>query len=421
MFRSLRRTFSRELVKSHYDVTILGAGINGLALAWKLSAHDCFKEDSTRKILVIDKRNVLDHDYTTPSNRVFSLTHQSLDMFEKLNLSKTSTDEIRYTDGIQVWNHNSGAFLRFDNHHRPVGWQHFGAIVNHNYLMSNLVKQVRDQNVDFFFTPDKIKYIDNFKQKGAEITFENGDQINTKLLVCAEAGQSDVSHLLGVGAKGVWHNQWAITCSVRSADIHQNLAFQKYFSEEVIGILPTGNDTWSIVWSVRRDYHDYLVDLSANDFLRELNSKIKADDQKSQGFVEPPFFTERLDKISAFPLTTKLLDSFVVNNVVFVGDSAHKIHPMLGQGLNLGLTDVSELTRQLFWMLDHCIDLKRSEYLADWSKNMHKNNLFFQSAVEFLKMSYYSSNPVISTARDATILAINSSDTLKKKLVSLAN
>lgn len=413
--------FSRDLVKSHYDVTILGGGITGLSLAWKLAEHDFFKEESARKILVIDKHNVLDHDYSSPSNRVFSLTHHSLEMFNKLDLSKMSNSMINYTDGIQVWNHGSSAFLRFDDHHRNSNWKHFGAIVNHNYLMSKLVNQVKNQGVDFFFTPDKIKYIDNVNQKGVEITFENGDQINTNLLVSAEAGQSNVAQLLGVGSRGVWHNQWAITCSLKSAEVHQNIAFQKYFPEEVIGILPTGHDTWSIVWSVRRDYHDYLVDLPVNDFLRELNAKINTQGQPKTGFAEPPFFTERLDKITAFPLTTTLLDSFVDNNVVFVGDSAHKIHPMLGQGLNLGLTDVSELTKQLFWMLDHCIDLKRSDYLKDFSLKMYRNNFFFQSAVEFLKIGYYSSNPVIATARDATVSAINSSDLLKKGLVTLAN
>ena len=196
------------------------------------------------------------------------------------------------------------------------------------------------------------------------------------------------------------------------------MAFQVFHESGVLGLLPLPNQTYNVVWSVSLPFYDYLINLSDHDFLEEINSKLQSN--KEEDFTRPPTLTSQVSKRVGFHLsTTNLENYFSGQRVVFMGDSAHTIHPMVGQGLNLGIGDARTLAERLADNLRYGLGVSSREALIAFEKEAKLRNYGLQMGVEGLKVLFES--PWAEPLREAAAEVVGASAAVREGVYRQAN
>ena len=200
---------------------------------------------------------------------------------------------------------------------------------------------------------------------------------------------------------------------------YQKIAFQVFHKEGVLGLLPLPGNQYNLVWSLDPHLYEQLISTTDTEFLKELNDHLSTQIPPNPDFFHPPMIEKLVSRKIGFPLQTSNLENYIQKNIVFIGDSAHTIHPMLGQGLNLGIADASDLTHHLTNNLKYGLALNDPRELDSFGKQARWRNYRLQTAVEALKIGYGAEN--ISTLRDLTINSLNTNQTIKSILEDLVN
>ena len=165
-------------------------------------------------------------------------------------------------------------------------------------------------------------------------------------------------HKHGIGATGFSYNQNGLVCTVETLRPNE-VAFQRFLKTGPIALLPLWGNYSSIVWSCPYNMYRDLEDLSDEEFIARLNRVLQAPSDatfvggmipgnfKSTAFELPPIITAQSTRRFAFPLGLTHATAYTSERMALIGDAAHRIHPMAGQGLNLGLSDVAFLANAL--------------------------------------------------------------------------
>lgn len=219
----------------------------------------------------------------------------------------------------------------------------------------------------------------------------------------------------GPTTSGPWSPTWR---GALTSDGHQNLAFQVFHEGGVLGLLPLPANQYNLVWSLSLPRFDHLVNLGEADFLAELNAKLQS--CADSGRARPPRLARQASRRFGFHLTTSNLENyFSGGRVVFLGDAAHTIHPMLGQGLNLGLRDAHALGLRLARALGRGRGLACAEELLGFEAEAKLRNYAFQAAVEALKVGFES--PWAEPARRLGAGLLGASAGARAELYRVAN
>lgn len=199
---------------------------------------------------------------------------------------------------------------------------------------------------------------------------------------------------------------------------HINLAFQVFHETGVLGLLPLPDSSYNVVWSVSLPFYDYLINLSHYDFLEELNYYLQSNDDSN--FIRPPKMVSQISKRFGFNLSTSNLENYYNGNkIVFLGDSAHTIHPMIGQGLNLGIQDARTLGSQLQRNMKYGLGLTANEGLYEFEKEAKLRNYDLQMTVELLKIMYES--PWVEQLRQVGSKVVETNPQLREIMYRIAN
>lgn len=191
-----------------------------------------------------------------------------------------------------------------------------------------------------------------------------------------------------------------------------------FHNEGVLGLLPLPNNEYNLVWSVSLPFYDYLINLTEHDFLKEVNNKLQSGSGTS--FTPPPIMTSQVSKRFGFHLTSSNLENYYSGGrVVFLGDAAHTIHPMIGQGLNLGIQDACSLGTELANNMRYGLGLASSDGLLRFENEAKLRNYALQATVEGLKVVYES--PWIEDVRQLTTGFLETNVFIRQELYRLAN
>jgi 2-polyprenyl-6-methoxyphenol hydroxylase-like FAD-dependent oxidoreductase len=186
----------------------------------------------------------------------------------------------------------------------------------------------------------------------------------------------------------------------------------------VLGLLPLPDSSYNVVWSVSLPLYDLLINLSDHDFISEINSRLQS--SSDQNFTNPPLMTSQIRKRFGFYLSTSNLENYYNGSkVVFLGDSAHTIHPMIGQGLNLGIQDAKTLGYQLQRNMNYGLGLSAKEGLLEFEKEAKLRNYNLQMTVEALKIMYQS--PWVEDVRQMGTKIIELSPGIREQMYRIAN
>ena len=263
--------------------------------------------------------------------RVSAITPSTQDFLSSINI----WDKIQRKKGFsatKVWDQNSHGHLNF--YAKDEGIEYLGYIVENDLIQSALFNAIDQSKVSMInakllgFTKTDIGYT---------VNLENGESHSCKLLVGADGSQSKVRDLAEIQVTEHDYHQKAIIANIVSEKPLMNTTWQRFLSDSILAILPLSNHQASIVWSCKEALAN---ELEAKD--KTIFNKMLSEASEYQFGV-----LELESSKKSFPLVSRTAKEYVRANLALIGDAAHNIHPLAGQGANLGFSDVIELSKQL--------------------------------------------------------------------------
>ena len=334
---------------------IIGGGIVGVTLALKLALQQ-------QKVTLIDARPELSElqwqqKLQQRDARVFALSIASIELLKEVGawqLIAQSGRKADYTQ-MQVWQQDGRGELNFGDDRVP---QLLGSMVEPFVIEQALYQRMAADDVKEYLTliaGHKVTMLDWLgTQQGYQVHLDNGDKLQGKLLIGADGRGSLVRREAGIGLDTLDYNQTAICCAIKTEKPHKATARQLMLPTGTLALLPLADVTeqdkanpqhWqSVVWSLPRNRALELLQLNEEDSEETadtLRRELAAASQYALGDIE------QLESIASFPLNAQQAKNYVKDNLVLVGDAAHGVHPLAGQGLNLGMLDVSALVEIL--------------------------------------------------------------------------
>ena len=195
--------------------------------------------------------------------------------------------------------------------------------------------------VQLFINQEKLQSIE-FNTDLVTVNLESGEQLSAKLLVGADGANSKVRSLAGIDVSVDDYAQRGRVATVKTQNHHQYTAWQRFQSTVLLAFLPLSDGSCSIVWTLPSDRADYFLSLNKTDFKEALAEAL---DHKLGKIT-------KVGERAAFPLRGSQAKPYVLERIALVGDAAHTIHPLAGQGVNLGIKDAVELAQQLIGVAD---------------------------------------------------------------------
>ena len=329
---------------------IIGGGIVGATLALKLA-------QAKRPVTLVDATPERDEAswqelLNQRDARVYALSLASIGLLQEVGAwqnIQTSGRKADYSQ-MQVWQLNGLGELLFgdsDTEHPNI----LGSMVEPLVIEHALWQRLNDSNISDYLTVIKGQKVVDMDWLGAEsgyqVTLENGEKISANLLVGADGRGSFVRKHAAIELDTLDYQQTAICCAIHTAMPHLATARQAMLPTGTLALLPLADITeedkarpqhWqSVVWTLPRNQALALLAEEPS----YIADKLAAASNYELGAID------KIESIASFPLTAQQAKSYIADNLVLIGDAAHGVHPLAGQGLNLGMLDVKELFAQL--------------------------------------------------------------------------
>jgi len=334
---------------------IIGSGIVGATLALQLA-------QAKMPVTLIDARPARDDSEWQQvlgkrDARVYALSLASINLLKGVGAWQKIAASERKADysQMQVWQLNGMGELLFgdrgDNHSNTTLPQMLGSMVEPAVIEHALWQRLSEDDVSDYLTVIAGHKVINMDWLGAEqgyrVTLDDHTAIAAALLVGADGRGSFVRQQAAIGLDTLDYKQTAICCAIHTEKPHQATARQAMLPTGTLALLPLADITdadkanpehWqSIVWTLPRNQALALIEEDA----RVIADKLAAASNYELGAIT------QIESIASFPLTAQQAKSYVADNLVLIGDAAHGVHPLAGQGLNLGMLDIQALSEQL--------------------------------------------------------------------------
>lgn len=387
---------------AQFDVAIAGAGLAGRTLAILLARTGI-------RCVLIDTTPVLS---ASPSNRVdpraLAITPATRAILSSINIwQRVSSDHIGRFERMQVWDDSSGGQIQFDS--ADICAPELGCIVEQSVLQS-LLEQACAGLPDCTSLNDRISDMENCND-GVTVKLANGGVIRARLLVGADGSHSPVRQLAGLEYHRQDYQQRALACIVRTTLGHDNVARQRFMPGGPLAFLPLADPHQSgIVWSTTPELAQQLLELPALEFRARLQEA----------------FEYRLGEVmeSSMPIGFDLFDArapaYVTGSVVLAGDAAHTVHPLAGQGANLGLMDVAVLAELMQQARQTGRDPCSRRVLRNYERWRKADNLRMRFVLNSLKLLFESELSLLVRLRGSGMNAFDSIPALKSAIMRQA-
>lgn len=378
------------------EALVIGGGVVGLAGALAYAQHG-------HEVVLLDK-NALAAKSTMPM-RWYAINQASQVLLERLGAWKyLDPAKLSAYLGMQIWEAGSRAEMLFDA--RMVGRDKLGYFIEEAVLVDALLQAVRADERIFAHGGEAIQAI-----RAAGATRQVQTSHNTyqcRQLLIADGAGSESRAKLGVGLHSWSYGHDALVCSVNTQEPHRHMAYQVFYPEGPLALLPTNDiQQCSIVWSVPPDRAKFLLSLDEAAFEQALQHA----------------FGRRLGTLTvasprtSFPLRMRHAEYYAGDNWLLAGDAAHTVHPLAGLGLNIGLADIAAVEQFLADKKELISPRQLKAY-----QRMRKARVWQTILVlEAIKRGFASENTVVAGLRAFALGRINVFMPLKRWLIEQAD
>ncbi|MED5509771.1 MAG: UbiH/UbiF/VisC/COQ6 family ubiquinone biosynthesis hydroxylase [Pseudomonadota bacterium] len=375
-----------------FDIVIVGGGMVGATLAVALASEPALK------IALVEAQLPEAPAAGSPYDlRVSALTRSSEILLTRLGLwSQLPGGRVSAFTDMRVWE-NEGSELHFNSADLGEPW--LGHLLENRVLQTTSLAQCqRMPNIKVISPAQPSHYAPH------QVTLDNGDVLQARLIVAADGAQSPLREWAGIKLKGWSYDQKGLVATVTTEHSHQHTAWQRFLSEGPLALLPLPElNQCSIVWSLNSSSADRLLALSEVEFIAELNEACQ---------LKPARITA-ISERAAFPLQLRHADSYIKPGLALVGDAAHIIHPLAGQGVNIGLLDAATLTEVVLNAHQHGRDIGSLHTLQKYQRQRHADNLLMQFSMDMFKRVFSSRLAPVRWLRQFGLRGVNHSTWLK--------
>ena len=386
------------------EVTIVGAGSVGLMMSALLLKHNI-------PVCLVDKQPSL----TSLTSNVFlgrtaALNLFSKNIFQELNLFKEVLNFATPFNEIKTWDSSGSSKVEFKASEASL--DNLGFVVSNNALIKLLFDFNTSNPLFTFLGGSALKAIEQ-TENNVEIELEDEKKICSKLLVGADGGLSTVRDKANIEVNTWSYEQRAVITTLSSEKSHGNVAIQVFTPTGPIALLPfdsRDSKRISLIWSINNDSVDAILSLSKENFCKELESKVESELGKFS----------LLEEIKSFPLHQLHTKKYFNGRSVVIGDAAHTIHPLAGQGLNLGIADAESLIRSILIAKRTSQDIGSIEVLQRFQKDRFLRNMSMMGLMELFKRGFQTDNPWIKLGRNLLFRKTNEINLIKKRFIKEA-
>lgn len=367
---------------SHFDVIIIGSGIVGSTAALALA------QEPSLKIAIIDSQPITqDWQNRAYDHRVSAISLGSRRIFKNIKVwEKVEAKRISPYTRMFVWEEGGEGKIEFDC--GEVYEDALGYIIEDNVMRASLHEMLMQQkNIHLFPAMNLIEL--NEKSDQIELISADKKTFTANLIIGADGAHSWTREQCGIELKQSDYEQTAIVATIKTASPHQTTAWQRFLKTGPLAFLPLKDEHYSsIVWSATPAFAKQLLEQDEESFKQSL---VNAFENKLGQVVE-------VSKRYHFPLKMRHAKNYVKQRVAIIGDAAHTIHPLAGQGVNLGLLDAACLSEIIINAVHKQRDFGNLATLRRYERWRKSDNLVMLSMVDVLKSVFMSNNSLIKSA-----------------------
>ncbi len=388
--------------RGELDVIVVGGGAIGAALALALARDDfdvALVEARAPKPWRADDEIDL---------RVVALAADARALFEDIGVwSAIAGARIGPYRRMRVWDAFAPGELAFDaaeNGQAALGWIIENALIQHAlWAAIDAAPNVR------LLCPAAVAGVEN-DDDGVTATLADGTRVRASMLAAADGAESPLRAALGITCDNRDYAQRAIVANVATARSHEETAWQRFLPGGPLAFLPLADGRSSIVWSLPENECARVLALDDDAFRAELGAA----------------FDFRLGEITAstrraaFPLRLRLAKRYVAGRSVLAGDAAHVVHPLAGQGMNLGFRDVACLRRVLRDARDRGGDIGAAHVLRRYERERRSENALAARGLDAIERLFNADDPVTPLLRSAGLATVDRLAPIKQFFASIA-
>ncbi|MBL8299773.1 MAG: UbiH/UbiF/VisC/COQ6 family ubiquinone biosynthesis hydroxylase [Rhodanobacteraceae bacterium] len=311
--------------RTPFDIAVVGAGMVGSACALALARHGL-------RVALVEERSPPAWSAADEIDlRVVAIAPSSVDLLEQLGLWSGIRDaRASVYRHMQVWDSASGARLEFDasdGNTAELGW-----IVENRLIQHTLWLALQNEPGVSLRCPARVVGSED-EGDTRSLRLDDDSRLVARLVVAADGAASPLRQLMEIGVSGHVYDQHALVAHVRTERPHEQTAWQRFLPGGTLAFLPLADGRCSIVWSLPPEECRRLREIEESLFLQELGCAFD--------FRLGPVLSTSAR--AEFPLRLLLADRYIAPRFALIGDAAHQVHPLAGQGVNLGLRDVAAL------------------------------------------------------------------------------
>lgn len=388
-----------------FDFCVVGGGMVGSAMALGLSKLGF-------KVAIIEPSMPVPFAAEqSPDMRVSAISLTSETLLQNLGAWPHITNmRVCPYKRLSVWDKPS---CRTDFNCMDIKQPHLGHIIENRLVQLGLHAAISDnQNVVFY---ENLRVTDITSTDFSHIALEDGQVIQAKILIGADGGQSAVRSAVKIGVQGWQYAQQALGIQIKTYDEQQDITWQQFTPNGPMAFLPLYDGFASLVWYHSPQNIRHLKSLSKTKLKQQILEHFPAD-----------LVDFEVHNIAAFPLTRMHANQYSKGNTVLIGDAAHTINPLAGQGGNLGFKDVAALLKVIGEELathDRTAILQPSDY-SQWLKKYEtarrQDNLLMMSAMDLLYSTFSNNNVPLKLLRNLGLTIANKAGPIKNKAMQYA-
>lgn len=382
-------------MKHTHDAIIIGGGLVGMAtaIAFARSGLNVAVIEQTPPPMQLKERF---------DGRVSAIALGSQRLFANLGIWPHLKPFAEPIQDIRVIDQNSPLFLHYD--HREIGAEPFGWILENRHIRESLFKRAEDFIGNLtIIAPTALQDIESTAHHTKTI-LADGRILIAPLLIAADGKFSRVREKAGIKTLTLPYNQTAIVCTISHTQPHDGLALERFLPIGPFAVLPMQNNRSSLVWTESPERAKLLLTLPEDAFIQEIERRVGT----------------YLGDISlvggrfSYPLTLVHAEQYHAERIALVGDAAHSIHPIAGQGVNLGFRDVAVLAEIVTDSARLGMDIGSPSVLEAYSRWRKFDALAMVATTDFLNRLFSNSVFPISFARRAGLELVGKLPPVKK-------
>ena len=392
-----------QSINRHYDVVVMGGGMVGAAAAVGLGQLGL-------SVAMIESHQPQPFEPEQALDvRVSAISVASAQLLERLGVMDEllTLRHVAYT-GLETWELD-GCITQFSA--EQIGLDHLGYFFENRLIQLGLWQRIASMvNVEIICPAKALEINRRADNSIVSVTLDNGAVIEAKLLIGADGANSQVRQWAGIGVTGWDYVQSAMLINIETQQPQQAVTWQQFTPNGPRSLLPQPGNHASLVWYDESSRIKQLMQLNPLQLAEQIRLH-------SPARLDPNFIVQ--DR-GSFPLTRRHAQQYCQNNVVILGDAAHTINPLAGQGVNIGFKDVDVLIETIASVLAADESWWKIDSLMKYQQRRYADNQLMMSAMDLFYSSFSNDVLPLKLIRNAALKLANINSPIKKKVLKYA-